>query len=163
MSQVQFPGYDLKQRREALGFSFADVHNITHVPVIYLRALESSDFDVLPAPAYTAGFLRSYCDCLNVGSERYVDLYEAAVSSRPKYFVARNAVQAQAVARRYRNALAWCAACAVMAAMWFAWSAVFRIDEDGRMDRGVQADEMTRDEIELHVPDLPLGAAPNPR
>ena len=59
--------------------------------------------------------------------------------------------------------MAWCMACAVMAAMWFAWAAIFRIDEDGQLDRGVQADELTRDEIELNVPASPLGTTPELR
>ncbi len=166
MSQVLFPGNELRERRETLGLSFADVHEMTHVPVVYLRALESSSFEDLPAPAYTAGFLRSYCECLEVASERFVNLYEAAAIPQAKYFVARQSARGQELANRYRNALAWCAVCAVVAVMWFAWSAVFRIDESGRMDRGVQADELTREEmnaIDLSVPEAPLGAASTSR
>ncbi len=161
MSQVHFPGNELQERRETLGLSFADVHEMTHVPVAYLRALETSDFGNLPAPAYTAGFLRSYCDCLELASERFVDTYEAAAMPQAKYFVARQSARGQELANRYRNALAWCAVCGIVAVMWFAWSAVFRIDERGQMDRGVQADELTRDEmndIDLSVPEAPLGA-----
>jgi cytoskeletal protein RodZ len=160
MSQIHFPGNELRERREVLGLSFADVHEMTHVPVSYLRALETSTFNDLPAPAYTAGFLRSYCDCLELAPERFVDLYEAAAIPQAKYFVARQSARGQELANRYRNAIAWCAVCAVVATMWFAWSAIFRIDERGRMDRGVQADELTREEmnqIDLSVPEAPLG------
>lgn len=162
MSKAVFPGSELQGRREELGYSFADVHEITHVPVAYLRALETSRFSDLPAPAYTAGFLRTYCECLNLPSERFVNLYEASVLPKASGFVVRgNALKQQAQANRYRNAIAWCTACAMLAAAWFAWSAIFKIDESGRMDRGVQADELTRDEIdalELSVPEAPLGA-----
>jgi cytoskeletal protein RodZ len=166
MSQTVFPGSELQKRREELGFSFADVHEMTHVPVAYLRALESATFIALPAPTYTAGFLRSYCECLNLAPERYVNLYESAASPLNKHFVARQSALGQALANRYRNAIAWCTVCAVVAAIWFAWSVVFKIDESGQMDRGVQADELTRDEmnaLELAVPEAPLGALPNSR
>ncbi len=166
MSQVLFPGNELRERRETLGLSFADVYEMTHVPVVYLRALETSSFVDLPAPAYTAGFLRSYCECLEFPSERFVDLYEAAALPQAKYFVARQSARGQELASRYRNALAWCAVCAVVATMWFAWSAVFRIDDSGRMDRGVQADELTREEmneLDLSVPEAPLGASNAPK
>jgi len=166
MSKVIFPGNELRERREVLGLSFADVHQITHVPVAYLRALETSSFGDLPTQAYTAGFLRSYCDCLELSSERFVDLYEAAVIPQAKFFVARHSARGHELANRYRNAIAWCTVCAVVAAMWIAWSAVFRIDEDGRMDRGVQADQLNRDEmyeIDLSVPEAPLGISPTSR
>jgi len=166
MSQVLFPSNELRDRREELGLSFADVHEMTHVPVVYLRALESSSFGDLPAPAYTAGFLRSYCDCLGLASERFVDLYEAAALPQAKYFVARQSARGQELANRYHNAIAWCAVCAVVAITWFAWSAVFRIDESGRMDRGVEANELTREEmneIDLSVPEAPLGATSSSR
>jgi cytoskeletal protein RodZ len=166
MSQTVFPGSELQKRREELGFSFADVHQMTHVPVAYLRALESANFSELPAAAYTAGFLRSYCECLNLAPERYVNLYETAALPHTKHFVARQSARSKALANRYRNALAWCAVCAIVAGMWFAWSAIFKIDESGQMDRGVQADEMTREEmnaIELAVPEAPLGVSPTTR
>ena len=60
-----------------------------------------------------------------------------------------------------RMSMAAMFASAVLAAAWFAWSAIFKIDESGQMDRGVQANELTGDEIDaldLSVPEAPLGS-----
>lgn len=156
MSQVTFPGNELNERREALGLSFDDVHKVTRIPVAHLRALESSDFEHLPSPTYAAGFLRSYCECLELSPERFVELYHAAVSPSTRLRIQQRVRQGSPLFRLARNIATWSAICGVIALCWLAWALVFRIDGSGNMDRGVQADELQSDEI-LIAPDKPLG------
>jgi len=67
------PGKDagsiLKQRRLLRGQSLETVHQHTRIPKKFLQALEDSAFDVFPAPVYLRGFLKNYCDFLDIEFE----------------------------------------------------------------------------------------------
>ena len=43
----------------------------------YLRALEDERFDLLPAPTYVKGFLRSYAEALGLDGQPFVDEYNS--------------------------------------------------------------------------------------
>ena len=43
----------------------------------YLRALEDERFDILPAPTYVKGFLRSYAEALGLDGQPFVDEYSS--------------------------------------------------------------------------------------
>ena len=62
----------LRQRRVALGLTAADVERDTRINRLYIDALESADFQVLPAPVYARGFMRSYARYLGLDPERAV-------------------------------------------------------------------------------------------
>jgi cytoskeletal protein RodZ len=66
-------GAILAQTRKRLGLELPDVEQRTKIRVKYLRALEDEDWEVLPAPAYTRGFLRAYAAALGLDSELLVD------------------------------------------------------------------------------------------
>jgi cytoskeleton protein RodZ len=65
----------LKQTRERGGIELATVEEETKIRAKYLRALEDEDWDVLPGPAYTRGFIRAYAELLGLDSEVLVDEY----------------------------------------------------------------------------------------
>jgi cytoskeleton protein RodZ len=60
--------------RQRLDLSEAE-HD-TRIRAKYLGALEDERFDVLPGPAYTKGFLRTYADYLGLDAQRFVDEYK---------------------------------------------------------------------------------------
>ncbi|MGZ4395690.1 MAG: helix-turn-helix domain-containing protein [Gaiellaceae bacterium] len=62
-------GNTLREARLRLGLSLTDAQKATKIRARYLEALEQERFDVLPAPAYARGFLRSYADLLGVDPE----------------------------------------------------------------------------------------------
>ena len=62
-------GSILKQRRMLRGQSLETAHQHTRIPKKFLQALEDNAFDVFPAPVYLRGFLKSYCDFLDVEFE----------------------------------------------------------------------------------------------
>jgi cytoskeletal protein RodZ len=70
-----FAGDILRERREAMDLRLQDVAARVHVPMAYLRAFEAGDLDALPAPAYSVGFLQSYCKLLELEPEPFLDRY----------------------------------------------------------------------------------------
>ncbi len=54
-------GTYLASGRERAGMTLEDVAAITRIPLRSLRALEEDRLEDLPAPAYTRGFVISYC------------------------------------------------------------------------------------------------------
>ena len=57
-------GSRLVRAREARGLSLGDAERDTRISRRYLEALEVEQFDVIPAPVYARGFLRSYSQYL---------------------------------------------------------------------------------------------------
>ncbi len=72
-------GSHLRELRERRGVSLEEIARSTRVLRRYLEALEADDYPVLPAPAFTKGFIRAYCQALGVAPDEAVTLY----SERP--------------------------------------------------------------------------------
>jgi cytoskeletal protein RodZ len=56
----------LTRAREARGLTLEDAERDTRISRRYLQALESEQFEVIPAPVYARGFLRSYSQYLGL-------------------------------------------------------------------------------------------------
>ena len=54
------PGERLRDAREAMGLSLAEVAARTRVPQRHLEALEAGDYTALPSPTYAMGFSKAY-------------------------------------------------------------------------------------------------------
>lgn len=78
-------GATLKDARRRLGIDIKEAEERTKIRTKYLRALEAEDWEVLPAPAYVRGFLRTYGQILGLDGEmladRYRRSYEAPVQT----------------------------------------------------------------------------------
>lgn len=59
----------LRQRRQMRGQSLEAVHQSTRIPRGLLQALEEDRFADFPAPVYLRGFLKSYCEHLDIEFE----------------------------------------------------------------------------------------------
>jgi cytoskeletal protein RodZ len=66
--EVPPAGERLRAAREEKGLSLEDVAAQTRIPQRHLAAIETGDWDSLPAPTYTIGFAKSYASA--VGLER---------------------------------------------------------------------------------------------
>lgn len=75
-------GEELRQAREQMGASPADVENETKIRTKYIMAMENDAFDVLPGKAYVKGFLRNYARFLGLDGEALVDRYEEQFAPR---------------------------------------------------------------------------------
>jgi cytoskeleton protein RodZ len=71
----------LKATREAQGLSLKDVFRSTRVSVVYLQAIENSDFYLLPAPIYTKNFIKTYARALGIDSKPILASYEDYLNS----------------------------------------------------------------------------------
>jgi hypothetical protein len=70
-------GSSLREARVRQGLDFPELEQITKIRPKYLRALEDEQFDILPAPTYVRGFLRSYAEALGLDGQPFVDEYNS--------------------------------------------------------------------------------------
>lgn len=70
-------GASLRNARLRQDLDFPELEERTKIRPKYLRALEDERFDILPAPTYVRGFLRSYADALGLDGQPFVDEYNS--------------------------------------------------------------------------------------
>ncbi len=70
-------GSSLREARGRQGLDFPELEELTKIRPKYLRALEDEHFDILPAPTYVRGFLRSYAEALGLDGQPFVDEYNS--------------------------------------------------------------------------------------
>jgi hypothetical protein len=70
-------GTTLRDARTRQGLDFPELEELTKIRPKYLRALEDERFDILPAPTYVRGFLRSYALALGLEPQPFVDEYNS--------------------------------------------------------------------------------------
>jgi cytoskeleton protein RodZ len=69
-------GSSLRAARMRQNLELSEVERDTRIRAKYLGALEDERFEVLPGPAYTKGFLRTYAGYLGLDAQRFVDEYK---------------------------------------------------------------------------------------
>jgi cytoskeleton protein RodZ len=70
-------GSSLREARLRQELDFPELEARTKIRPKYLRALEDEQFDILPAPTYIKGFLRSYAEALGLDGQPFVDEYNS--------------------------------------------------------------------------------------
>ena len=75
-------GTALRQRRETLQLSLADIERFTHIKRPYLEALEGGSFSQLPSSVQGRGMLNNYVGFLNMDEEAVMSLYAAALEAQ---------------------------------------------------------------------------------
>ena len=68
-------GFRLVRAREARGLTLEDAERDTRISRRYLQALEAEQFEVIPAPVYARGFLRSYSQYLGEDPQEMLALF----------------------------------------------------------------------------------------
>lgn len=129
MSQYDFPGYKLREQREALGLSLLDAYQETHVPMDYLAALENGRLSELPATTYTVGFLNTYCQVLQLSAEPFVVALRTCRAAAPEpAFFSRSSLSQGSGNRPLwvSDAITWGAICALLLLGWVSYSVVVR-------------------------------------
>ena len=74
-------GSSLREARVRQNLDFPELEERTKIRPKYLRALEDERFDLLPAPTYVRGFLRSYAEALGLDPQPFVDEYSSRFTS----------------------------------------------------------------------------------
>lgn len=72
-------GLILRKTREEKGWSQRDVEDAIKIRVRYLEALENEQYNVLPGPTYSKGFLRTYARHLGLNSDEIINLYNSSM------------------------------------------------------------------------------------
>jgi hypothetical protein len=70
-------GSTLREARLRQQLDFPELEERTKIRPKYLRALEDEQFEILPAPTYVRGFLRSYAEALGLDGQPFVDEYNS--------------------------------------------------------------------------------------
>ncbi len=70
-------GSSLREARTRQELDFPELEERTKIRPKYLRALEDEQFEILPAPTYVRGFLRSYAEALGLDGQPFVDEYNS--------------------------------------------------------------------------------------
>ncbi len=70
-------GNSLREARFRKGLDILECEAETKIRTKYLRAMEEEQFDLLPSPTYTRGFLRTYAEFLELDGQLVVDEYES--------------------------------------------------------------------------------------
>jgi hypothetical protein len=70
-------GDELRRERLAREITLEEISAATKISLRVLRALEASDLEHLPAPAFTRGFIRSYAQHIGIDAEEKVCAYLA--------------------------------------------------------------------------------------
>ena len=127
MNHATFPGDELRARREKLGLRSDDIYRRIRVPAHFVESIEAGAVHNLPAPCYSVGFLKTYCQLLNVDANRYVDTYQACVRPQTS-FLRRNAPEPRPSARPrwMQEVVTWAAVCCVIALGWFTYTVLVR-------------------------------------
>lgn len=77
-------GAYLRGLRERQGLSVDELSRATRVLHHYLEALESDNLGSLPAPVFTKGFIRAYCQALGAGPEEALRLFDRSAVRLPE-------------------------------------------------------------------------------
>ncbi len=74
----------LTRAREKLSLSQKDIASRLNLSAQIIAALDSNDFDKLPAPTYVRGYIRSYARVVNLDADNLIGLYEGVAEAPPE-------------------------------------------------------------------------------
>ena len=156
MTTGRFPGHELKQRREELGLSRAEMYQRIKVAPEHIRALEEADLDAFTVPTFALGYLQTYCRFLGLDPGRFVLAFRACVDipqvSARVSSVTRSTSTAATPERPpwMTETLTWAAVCFVVLLAWLTFSVVIRpmVDTPDGVDAG---EESVQEQLEAPV------------
>jgi cytoskeleton protein RodZ len=77
-------GSELRGVRERLGWKLPDLAARLKIRLPFLEAIEAGDLAALPAPAYAAGFIRSYAETMGLDPDEILRRFRAEGMTKPK-------------------------------------------------------------------------------
>ncbi len=134
-----FPGGILRDKRKELKLSLDEVYRRTRIPVLSLEALEEGDLGGLPAPCYAIGFLKTYCEFLELDSSSLIDSYKALTRPTSRFLcISRSNAESQGGPPWFSDVVTWGAVCLLLALGWLTYAVVLRPTADVE-ERSVEA------------------------
>ncbi|MGB2160051.1 MAG: helix-turn-helix domain-containing protein, partial [Candidatus Puniceispirillaceae bacterium] len=81
-------GADLNAARLACGVQISELSQLLRISKLYLKNIETGDFDAMPGPTYVAGYLRSFAQEVGLDGMEVTQRYRALLGeaeNRPAY------------------------------------------------------------------------------
>ncbi len=75
-------GTTLKEARESKAVELADIAKATRIPLRQLENIENSDYDKLPAPTYSTGFVKAYAREVGLDQNEIAARFREEISYR---------------------------------------------------------------------------------
>jgi len=97
-------GNTLREARLRRGLDIAECEAETKIRAKYLRALEEEEFDLLPAPSYVRGFLRTYAEYLGLDGQLVLDEYNSRTVPPREARELERVIRPRRTSRRRRRA-----------------------------------------------------------
>ena len=73
-------GKSLREAREAKGYTVAQIAESTHIMPSVIEGLEKEDFSRIAAPIYGRGFVKLYCEAVELEAKPFVDEFMEIMS-----------------------------------------------------------------------------------
>ncbi len=83
-------GEYLQQKREEQNISIDELVSHTRIPIRFIEAIESNQFDLLPNQVTAKGFLRSYAECVGVDHALITEAFAEFPAPDPSFSEARS-------------------------------------------------------------------------
>ena len=149
MNTATFRGEKLRRRREERGLTVDDVYRKLRIPSDCVLCFESGRLEHLPVETYAVGFLRTYCEFLEMDPDPWIGaLREFQVTCGSAS--GRNVRNFELSQRPWiREAVAWASVSIVLALGWLTYAVVVQPTSD---DSAKQVQAETR---EMQPPSLP--------
>ena len=81
--EAQRVGEKLRAAREAQGLTIEEIANSTRIPKRHLTMIENGGYDGLPAPTYSAGFIKSWARRLGLDGQALADQFRVEMGGIP--------------------------------------------------------------------------------
>jgi cytoskeleton protein RodZ len=138
-------GAHLRELRDRRGISLEEISRVTRVPARYLEALESDRFSALPAPVFTRGFIRAYCQALGESPDEvlahYADDDDGVTSAPPRQIVASPPTPPEAEPRSRSAVLVSFVLLVILGMALFAVALMTQPAREDRADRRIAGGE----------------------
>ncbi len=137
-------GTRLRDARESQGISLDDIAKTTRIPLRQLQNIENSDYEKLPAPTYSTGFVKAYALAVGLDAPALAKEFREEINYRSTGEAAGDFFEPTDPSRVPPRTLAWIAAAiaVVLIAGYALWrSGMFGLDGDDRARMAAGTDE----------------------
>lgn len=156
-------GTRLREARESQGISLDDITRSTRISLRQLQNIENSDYDNLPAPTYSTGFVKSYSLAVGLDPKAMAAAFREEIAHESATHATGDYFEPTEAARVPPRSLAWIAAGIAVAliiayALWR--SGIFGLDADDRARMAAGTEPAVASEQAKSV--VPSQAMPTP-
>lgn len=137
-------GTRLREARESQGISLDEIAKSTRIPLRQLHNIENSDYEKLPAPTYSTGFVKAFALAVGLDAQALAKEFREEINYRASGETVSDFFEPTDPSRVPPRTLAWIAAAIALAlvigyAIWR--GGMFGVDSDDRARMAAGTDE----------------------